>query len=115
MAPMVVAVVNEGDAGVFNPDSLRLVQWLSDRIAEVEGIDPERVTSLATENNIRGTEEGMLVEPFWETPPATPGPGPISRVWSRAFSKELPTSGQHEESGCCRRCRRNAPKPDGIP
>lgn len=79
--PMVVAVVNEGDAGIFNPDSLRLVQWLSDRIAEVEGIDPERVTSLATENNIRGTEEGMLVEPFWETPPATSETA--QRVWQQ--------------------------------
>ncbi|MDZ7840987.1 MAG: outer membrane lipoprotein-sorting protein [Gammaproteobacteria bacterium] len=69
--PMVVAVINESESGVFNPDSLRLVQWLTDRIAQVEGIDPQRVTSLATENNIRGTDEGMLVEPFWEAPPET--------------------------------------------
>ena len=67
--PMVVAVINDGETGVFNPGSLQLVQWLTDRIAQVEGVDPERVTSLATENNIRGTDEGMLVEPFWETPP----------------------------------------------
>ena len=79
--PMVVAVINDGDTGVFNPQSLRLVQWLSDRIAKVDGIDPERITSLATENDIRGTDEGMLVEPFWEGPPATLDAA--QRVWQQ--------------------------------
>ncbi len=67
--PMVVAIVNEGPTGIFNPTSLQLVQRLSDEIARVPGIDPDRITSLATENDIIGTADGMLVEPFWETPP----------------------------------------------
>lgn len=69
--PMIVAVVNEGVNGIFNPHSLGLVSWLTERIAEVPGIDPDRITSLATEDDIIGTEDGMLVEPFFETPPAT--------------------------------------------
>ena len=69
--PMVIAVVNEGPTGVFNPHTLELVEWLTRRVESINNIDPERVTSLATENDIIGTEDGMLVEPFFETPPKT--------------------------------------------
>lgn len=64
--PMVLAVINDGDQGVFNPQSLALIDWLTDAVKQVPGIDPDRVTSLATENNIVGTSDGMLIEPFWE-------------------------------------------------
>jgi predicted RND superfamily exporter protein len=69
--PMVIAVVNEGEAGIFNPHSLALVEWLTRRLETVDNIDPERITSLVTENDIIGTEDGMLVEPFFESPPPT--------------------------------------------
>lgn len=69
--PMVIAIVNEGKTGIFNPQTLALVDWLTHRIESMDNIDPERVTSLATENDIIGTEDGMLVEEFFETPPAT--------------------------------------------
>ena len=69
--PMVIAVVNDGETGIFNPDSLELVEWLTRRLEAIGNIDPERITSLATENDIIGTEDGMMVEPFFETPPQT--------------------------------------------
>lgn len=67
--PMVIAVVKDGEDGIFNPHSLELVKWLTRRLEEVDNIDPERITSLFTENDIIGTEDGMLVEPFYEVPP----------------------------------------------
>lgn len=67
--PLVIAVVNEGRSGVFNPHTLALVDWLTERVKKLPQVDPERVTSLATENNIIGTDDGMLVEPFFERPP----------------------------------------------
>ncbi|MGR9074129.1 MAG: efflux RND transporter permease subunit [Gammaproteobacteria bacterium] len=67
--PMVIAVVNEGEYGVFNPHTLALVHWLTGQVKKLPQVDPERVTSLATENNIIGTDDGMLVEPFFERPP----------------------------------------------
>lgn len=67
--PLVIAVVNEGESGVFNPHTLALVDWLTDRVKRLPQIDPDRVTSLATENNIIGTDDGMLVEPFLGHPP----------------------------------------------
>lgn len=69
--PMVIALINEGGQGVFNPHSLALVQWLTRRVEGMPHIDPDRVTSLATENDIIGTAQGMRVEPFFEDAPET--------------------------------------------
>ena len=69
--PVIIAVFNDGPNGVFTPASLQLVQWLTERIQMVDGVDPERVTSLATESNIVGTADGMVVAPFFREIPAT--------------------------------------------
>lgn len=68
---MVIAVVNDGEHGIFNPQSLALVEWLSFELEELDNIDPDRITSLATENDVIGTADGMLVEPFFEETPTT--------------------------------------------
>jgi len=69
--PIVVAVINDGAEGIFNPDSLALVDDLTQAIARLPNIDPDRVTSLATESNIVGTYDGMEVSDFYEPYPAT--------------------------------------------
>ena len=69
--PIVVAVINESDHGVFNPASLNLVNWLSEEVSALENINADRVTSLATENNITGSAEGMAVDPFFDEYPDT--------------------------------------------
>ncbi len=69
--PMVIAVINKGEHGVFNPQSLQLVQWLTDEVMKMPEVNRDRVVSLATEDNITGNEEGMVVEAFFETLPAT--------------------------------------------
>jgi predicted RND superfamily exporter protein len=62
--PMVIAVVNEN--GVFNKETLTLVHQLSEALKNIDGVDPDQITSLATENNIVGTASGILVESFYE-------------------------------------------------
>lgn len=69
--PIVVALVNEGQDGIFNPASLRLVGWLTDHIKALDNVDPERVMSLATESNVVGTDTGMEVGEFLDPLPAT--------------------------------------------
>jgi hydrophobe/amphiphile efflux-3 (HAE3) family protein len=69
--PIVVAVINSSDKGVFNPNSLQLVNSLTDQISALDNINSDRVTSLATENNITGSEEGMAVDAFFEELPET--------------------------------------------
>ena len=69
--PMVIAVTNDGRAGIFNPETLNLVAWISRTLETVENVDPDRITSLATENDIVGSEEGLFVEPFLDPMPET--------------------------------------------
>ncbi len=69
--PIVIAVTNDGPDGVFNPGSLALVDTLTRSIAALPNVDPERVTSLASESNIVGTYDGMEVSDFFDPYPAT--------------------------------------------
>ena len=69
--PIVVAVINDGPQGVFNPESLRLVDELTQAIAKLPNADPDRITSLATESNIVGTYDGMEVSDFFDPYPDT--------------------------------------------
>jgi len=69
--PMVIAVVREGQGGIFNPQTLALVDRLTWEVSDLPNIDAERVISLATENNIVGTQDGMDVDPFFDPVPVT--------------------------------------------
>ncbi|MBV1911744.1 MAG: outer membrane lipoprotein-sorting protein [Kangiellaceae bacterium] len=69
--PIVVAIINESNNGVFNPASLQLVDELTEKMSALPNINADRVTSLATENNITGSEDGMDVEAFFDDPPQT--------------------------------------------
>lgn len=62
--PIVVAVINKSEDGVFHTDNLALVESLTSNIKELKQVDPDRVVSLATENNIVGTPDGLIVEGF---------------------------------------------------
>lgn len=64
--PVAVALVAEDEDGVFKGQSLRLLAYLTEEISGLNNIDPERVTSLATENMIVGTQDGIIVEAFFE-------------------------------------------------
>lgn len=69
--PMVIAISTEHSSGIFTPQSLQLVEWLTERVKKIDNIDPYRVTSLSTENDIIGTSDGMLVDPFFDKPPTS--------------------------------------------
>ncbi|PKM29982.1 MAG: outer membrane lipoprotein-sorting protein [Gammaproteobacteria bacterium HGW-Gammaproteobacteria-11] len=69
--PIVVAIVNEGDEGIFNPTSLKLVDWLTNAVSALDNVDPDRVMSLSTESNVVGTDIGMEVDEFLDPLPTT--------------------------------------------
>ena len=62
--PLVVAVV--ADQNIFSPKGLNAIREISEAVSGIDNIDPERVTSLASENNITGNDEGLVVEPFYD-------------------------------------------------
>lgn len=69
--PIVVAVMNAGETGVFNPDTLAVVHTLTEGVGALANVDPDRMVSLATESNIVGTFDGMEVTDFFDPYPAT--------------------------------------------
>jgi len=69
--PMVIAITSEHASGVFTPQTLKLVDQLTEKIKNINNIDADRVTSLSTENDIIGTVDGMEVAAFFEHPPVT--------------------------------------------
>ena len=64
--PVIVAVTSSDPKGIFTAEGLNAVGELTRQISRLEGVDPERVTSLYTESNIVGDVAGMEVLPFFE-------------------------------------------------
>jgi len=60
--PLVVVVENKD--GIFNPKTLDLIYKLSEDIQTYKEVKNDGVTSLSTEKNIYGLEDGMEVENF---------------------------------------------------
>lgn len=69
--PLVIALVNDGELGIFNPTSLALIDWITSEVDQLDNIDSDRVISLATEKNIVGSEFGLEVSGFFDTLPTT--------------------------------------------
>ncbi len=69
--PALLMVVNDGPHGVFTPETLALVQRLSQAVGEIEAIDDADLVSLSEVDDIIGKQDVLEVEPFFEDPPAT--------------------------------------------
>jgi len=72
---MIAVLRSDHPDGAFNPETLALVSritaWLQEQ-PEFETAVNSDLRSLSTVNNVRGTEEGMEVEPFMELAPDDP-------------------------------------------
>jgi len=64
--PIVIAVIAPDRDGVYDAATLALVRSATEKIRRLPSVDPEKVTSLATENNIVGVADGLIVEGFYE-------------------------------------------------
>lgn len=64
--PLVIALASEQT--IYQADSLNLIASLSERLQAVDNINADSVRSIATENNISGSSDGLLVEPFYVAP-----------------------------------------------
>ena len=64
--PMVVALFS--DETIFTVEALNTVIDITEIVRNTVNVDPTGMTSLATENNIVGNEEGLIVDPFLESP-----------------------------------------------
>ncbi len=64
--PMVIAIEDNSEQGVYRTETLELIARLSDKIDALETVNSDRTVSLATANNIIGAPDGMEVFPFYE-------------------------------------------------
>jgi hydrophobe/amphiphile efflux-3 (HAE3) family protein len=69
--PAVVMVIADGEHGVFTPETLALVQHLSEAMGELEAIDDADLVSLSEVDDITGENDFLDVKPFFEEAPAT--------------------------------------------
>jgi hydrophobe/amphiphile efflux-3 (HAE3) family protein len=69
--PLLVNVRSPQGESIFTIEGLRLIQDLTDYIAEIEGVNRETIRSLATKEDIVGTEDGLDVNEFLEHFPNT--------------------------------------------
>lgn len=67
--PIAIVVENTGQQGIYTAQTMTLVDWLTRHVSDLPNVDADRVVSLATENNIVGTEEGMSTTNFFEPLP----------------------------------------------
>ena len=70
-SPAVLLVTADGEDGVFTPENLALIKHLSDAMMAMDRIDGDDLVSLSEVDNILGADDSLLVEPFFEQPPAT--------------------------------------------
>jgi len=72
---VIIGIVNETPGGIFNFGTLRLVKRLTEKLASLDGVvavTDDDVMSLATIDNISGTDFGFDVAPFMEEVPGNP-------------------------------------------
>ncbi|MDQ6981898.1 MAG: hypothetical protein Q9M08_02675, partial [Mariprofundus sp.] len=58
------------NGAIYQPDTLALIRDLTEKIRLLPGVVDQEVVSLSTEDNIRGTADGMEVEPFMDAIPS---------------------------------------------
>lgn len=73
--PLVIALVHDDADGIYQTPVLQLVDQLSHEVSLIDNVDPDRILSLATENNITGTADGLDVDPFLDPTPTHPQDG----------------------------------------
>jgi hydrophobe/amphiphile efflux-3 (HAE3) family protein len=67
--PLFVLIVGRDPNGIFDPDALTAVKWLTDRIEQLPVMEPGRVRSLATTPQLAGTSDGIVMSRLLEPLP----------------------------------------------
>ncbi len=98
--PMAIAVMTTDGGSVFRPQILELVREISERVARISNIRPDRVASIATESSIRGEDGAVYVERYVERsgPPAATAAAEAAQRW-RAMPPHVDALVSDDETG----------------
>lgn len=78
--PVMVMIENDGPNGVFTPETLALVAFVTDEMESLAEIDGDDVVSLSAVDSITGDGDSLIVEPYFEDPPQTQAEADAIRV-----------------------------------
>jgi predicted RND superfamily exporter protein len=84
---ILVSIEDRQSPDIFNPEALRLVKEASVFIENLDGIQTSSMRSLATWEDIQGTEDGFTAQGFLTTIPETPRE--LAKLRERALSFPL--------------------------
>ena len=70
--PIIVFVATAHPQGIYNLETLRIVERLTEALRGIEGVEPDRVMSLATEHRDRVYTGTLEFRPFLDPLPDTP-------------------------------------------
>ena len=62
--PIAVAVSRTDESSIFTPEDLRAIDGLTQRIMALPQVRKDRVTSIATESAIHGSDGALMVDPY---------------------------------------------------
>ncbi len=98
--PMAIAVMTTDGGSVFRPQILELVREVSERVARIPNIRPDRVASIATESSIRGEDGAVYVERYVDRsgPPAATAAAEAAQRW-RAMPPHVDALVSADETG----------------
>lgn len=69
--PAVIVITSDHPDGIFTPESLAVIEFISDRIEALPIVDGKDLVSLAAIDNITADDDTLVVEPFYEQAPTT--------------------------------------------
>lgn len=69
--PVVLAIADDSESGIFRPETLQLLRELTDAVAAIDNVNSDKVSSLATEKNIFSAGDDIEIRPFLEPLPET--------------------------------------------
>lgn len=64
--PVVIAIEDKSASGIYNDQTLELIELLTEKVNDLQNVNEDKTMSLAIDNNIVGTEDGMDVAPFYD-------------------------------------------------
>lgn len=79
--PMAIAVMTTDDGSVFRPHIMELVREVTEAVARMPNIRPDRVASIATESSIRGEHGAVYVERYVDRSGLSAAPADAAQRW----------------------------------
>ena len=95
--PIVVAVVSDSENGIFTPIGLEALERVHEYVAELDNVRADRTISIKSESRIQGTDNALLIDPFFDDAPKNQADA--NRIREQVFASDPHIGSLVAESG----------------